>query len=75
MVKTFSFDVNCTGLSVNTNNHRLVTVTLDDVEKEDILTLFDVPEFIEHYGDKEVIGYIDQKYLDEWAESNGYTKE
>lgn len=75
MAGTFSFDVNCPELKISANSGRNVTVTLDDVEKKDILDLFDIQEFIDHFGEDNVIDQLGNRKLEAWAESNGYTKE
>lgn len=61
--------------TISPNGNRLVSVNMDDVEKSDVMDLFDVGEFLDHFGQDDVIGEIDTDKLQAWAESNGYTKE
>lgn len=71
----FSFDINCANVSISPNSSRSVTVTLEDVEKTDVMDLFDTQEFIDHFGEDVVIDQLDNTKLESWAESNGYVKE
>lgn len=73
--RTFSFDLNCTSATISPNGNRTVTVTLEDVEKSDVMDLFDAVDFLDHFGENTVIENIDTDKLDSWAQSNGYTKE
>lgn len=75
MANTISFDINCGGASLSANTSRTVSITIEDAEKSDVMDLFDIQEFIDHFGEKDVISYIDNNTLSKWAEENGYTKE
>jgi hypothetical protein len=75
MADTFSFDINCEDASISPNGNRSVTITLGEVQKSDVMDLFDIPEFLNHFGQDDVIAQIDEDKLEKWAESNGYTKE
>ena len=54
----FSFDLNCYNVMVNANSGRVVTVTLDDVEKSDVLDLFDCAEAVDHFSIKDLLDHI-----------------
>lgn len=71
----FSFDLNCKNASISPNGNSSVTLTLEDVDKTDVLDLFDIPECLDYFGEDEVIGQIDNRKLEAWAEANGYVKE
>jgi len=75
MARDFSFDVNCKNASISPNGNSSVTITLEDVDKSDVLGLFDIPEFLDHFGEDDVIGQLDNRKLEAWAERSGYVKE
>lgn len=72
---TFTFDLNCRNASISPNGNSSVTLTLEDVDKSDVLDLFDIPEAVDHFGSKEIIAYLDESELEKWAEEHGYSKE
>lgn len=75
MANTFNVELNCTNVTVSPNGNRTVTVNMEDVEKSDVMDLFDAVEFLDHFGQDTVIGEIDTDKLEAWAESNGYVKQ
>lgn len=60
--------LNCTACNVSTNNNRLMTVDLSDIDKSEVLEHFKVEDCVNHFNEKDFLEYIGidaaKKYFD-----------
>ena len=61
MRQDFSFDMNCKSGLISPNGNNSVTITIEDCDKDDVLGMFDIQEFIDHFGLKGVLDQIGEQ--------------
>lgn len=58
MANTISFDISVPSASIEPNGFSKVTVSLNDVEKKDLLDLFSADEAVDHFDKSDLLDHI-----------------
>lgn len=59
--------INAKNIDIRPNSNRSIELNIEGVDQQELLDLFSIDDFIEHFGADEIIKYIPQQIIEDNA--------